>query len=61
MKLLPTLAATLALTLPAAAQLPCGGIAGVTATATPSVAMPGEPIVVQLTNNTNQTITLPTS
>jgi len=61
MKLLPTLAAALALTLPAAAQLPCGGVPGVTATATPAMALPGEPIVVQLTNNSNQTITLPTS
>lgn len=61
MKLTPTLATLVLLAAPAAAQLPCGGVPGVTADASPAVAMPGQPITVTLTNNSGQTITLPSS
>lgn len=45
----------------ATAQTPCGGIAGVDITITPANAAPGEAVLVEIANNSNQVITLPTS
>lgn len=43
------------------AQTPCGGVPGVDATASPSTASIGQPILVTIDNQSTQTITLPTS
>jgi hypothetical protein len=56
---LPSLS-LLALALPLGAQVPCG-LTGVTVTLSPDSALPGQPILVTLTNNSNQLIQLPTS
>jgi hypothetical protein len=58
MKRSPALLALLALALPAGADVPCGP-AGVTASVSPQVAALGQSIEVTLTNDSSQTITLP--
>jgi len=58
MKRSPALLALLTLALPAGADVPCGP-AGVTASVRPQIAAQGQSIEVTLTNNSSQTITLP--
>ncbi len=60
MKLLSTLLALGAFALPAAAQAPCG-LPGVELTITPADAVPGEQVLVTLTNNSSEVIQLPLS
>jgi hypothetical protein len=61
MKRLVSVLLPAALALPCIAQLPCGGVSGVTATVTPSVAAVGQSVTVTLDNQSNQTIMLPSS
>jgi hypothetical protein len=60
MKRSPALFALLVLALPAWAEVPCGP-EGVTASVSPEIAPQGQPIQVTLTNDSSQTITLPSS
>ena len=52
--------ALLAFALPASGEIPCGR-AGVTARVDPEVAIPGETILVTVTNGSSQAITIPDS
>lgn len=60
MKSLVPLLLPAALALPCIAQVPCG-VPGVTVTVTPSIAAPGQTVLVTLDNQSSQTITLPSS
>lgn len=55
-----TILAPFVLLLPAAAQTPCG-LSGVTVTVSPSVAAPGQPVQVTISNASGQLIQLPSS
>ena len=60
MRCLPSLLALFAFAVSAGAEIPCGP-AGVTASVSPRIAAPGQWIQVTLTNDSSETINLPSS
>jgi len=61
MKRILCLAAPVLLSLASFAQLPCGGVPGVDVTISPASPAPGQPVLITIDNQSNQSIVLPTS